>query len=169
MEFRDTYEELRDMISAIEDDKVRKSYAARAKDKYASMKEDEVDWKKAETAYYEARQAENALMARKQAEASKRERQNAVRKSRIRTAKARIRILRTYKKQPANMNELIAKAKKALDACKGYSEYPSLLKAYKKNVAYIRGLDDNSSKSSLLPPASVRPAETPQPTVNPVG
>ncbi len=169
VEFRDTYEELRDMISAIEDDKVRKSYAARAKDKYATLKEDAVDWKKAEAAYYEARQAENALIARKQAEASKRERQNALRKSRVKAAKARIRVLRTYKKQPPNMNKLIAKAKKALDACKGYSEYSSLLRAYKKNVAYIRGLDDHSSKSSIAPAASVQPMQTPQPTMNPVG
>lgn len=168
VEFRDTYEELRDMISAIEDDKVRKSYAARAKDKYATLKEDAVDWKKAETAYLEAKQAENALAARKQAEESRRERQNVLRKSRVKAAKARIRVLRTYKKQPSNMDELIAKAKKALEACKGYSEYASLLKAYKKNVAYIRGLGDHSSKSPIAPAASPQPMQTPQPTMNPV-
>ena len=169
IEFRDTYEELRDMISSIENDDVRKSYAARAKDKYDSYKTDMVNWKKAEREYQEAREAENKLLARKQAEASRKARDKEIKQNRIRKAKARIRILRTFKKQPDNMNELISQAKAALDACKGYSEYQSLSKEYKRNVAYIRSLP--SGVKTMVPQTQMTapPAQTPQPTFNPVG
>lgn len=171
IEFRDTYEELRDLISAIEDDDIRKTYAARAKDKYDSMKTDTVDWKKAEEAYQEAKQAENTLLAKKKAEASKAARKKVLRENRIKTAKARIKLLRTYKKQPKNMNELISKAKTALEACKSYSEYSSLLKAYNQNVAYIRSLPANSitSSSNAQPQATIQPSVTQQPAPSPAG
>lgn len=165
VEFRDAYEELRDMISAIEDDDVRKSFAARAKDKYDSLGSETVDWKKAEQAYQEAKQAENELAARKQAEASKKARERALHDSRVRTARARIRQLRTYKKRPANMEELIARAGRAVDACRGYSEYQSLYSAFKRNEKYIRGLPANNNAKQ--PQATVQPVATPHPTVNP--
>lgn len=170
VEFRDTYEELQDMISSIEDDDVRKTYAARAKDKYDSLKDDSVNWKKAEKAYQEAREAENALLARKQAQASKKAREEKIRESRIKAARARIRLLRTYKKQPANKNDLIAQAKSALDACKNYSEYQSLYRTYKKNVRYINRLPANTTNAAQpQPQVTVPPSAAPQPSIEPVG
>lgn len=169
--FRDAYEELRDMISAIEDDEIRKTYAARMRDKYDSLKSDAVDWKQAEKAYQEARQAENTLQAKKQAEASKAARKKLLRESRIKNARAKIKLLRTYKKQPDNMNDLIANAKAALEACRSYSEYGALLKSYHRNVAYIRSLPkkNTTASSNSQPLVTLQPTVTPQPVPSPAG
>lgn len=155
------YEELRDMISSIQDDDMRKIYAKRAKDKYDSLKDDTVDWKKAAEAYEEAQKEENALLAKKKADASKAARKKQLQESRVKLAKTRIEKLATYTTKPTDAEALISQAKKALDACKKYSEYTSLKSLYDANVAYIRALPDTASD---LNSTNSDPNATPTPT-----
>lgn len=138
----DDYSELRNLISSIEDDDIRKSYATRAKDKYDSLKDETVDWKEVAEEYQKAQSEENALLAREKAEASKAARQKQLRNSRIKLAKTRIKKLKTYRYKPEEVEALISLAKEALDACKKYSEYSSLKALYDKNVKYIRNLPE---------------------------
>lgn len=52
------------MISSIEDDDIRKSYATRAKNKYDSLKDETVKWKDVVKAYEEQQKESNAELAR---------------------------------------------------------------------------------------------------------
>ena len=158
----ETYEELRNMISSIGDDELRKSYATRAKNKYDSLKNDRVDWKKVMEAYEQAKNEENKLLAKEREKASKEAREKQLRESRIKLAKTRIKDLKTYTTRPININELIAAAKEALDACKNYSEYASLKALYDKYVKYIKGLPDkdNSHRTSSNENLEKSPGQT---------
>ncbi|MDD7403135.1 MAG: transglycosylase domain-containing protein [Butyribacter sp.] len=171
-EFVDTYNELRDLISAITDDDVRKTYATRAKNKYDSLKDDTADWKKAATAYEKAKKEENQLLAKEKAKASKTARQKELRESRIKLAKTRIKLLQTYTVKPANVEELISQAKEALEACKKYSEYTGLKVLYDKNVAYIMNLPESTNSmnnqtnnSTSAPQQTQVPSGTPGPSL----
>ena len=168
-EFVTTYNELRDMISSVEDDDTRKLYATRAKNKYDSLKDDSVDWKKAASAYEEAQKEENALIAKKKEEASKAARKKILRESRVKLAKTRINKLNTYKKKPENAEELIKSAKEALDACKKYSEYAALKSKFDKYAAQIRSLpepsantNDPNAVTTPLPQQTQEPQATPE-------
>ena len=59
------------MISSIEDDDIRKSYATRAKNKYDSLKDETVKWKDVVKAYEEQQKESNAELAREKKTASK--------------------------------------------------------------------------------------------------
>ena len=165
-EFRETYEELRDLISGIEDDDVRNSYATRAKDKYDSMKDDSIDWKKAAKAYENAKKEEDEFLAKKQEEKSKNARKKQLKESRIKLAQVRIKKLKLYKYKPDNAEELIAAAEEAVEACKNYAEYNALKAKLTANTAYIRKLP--KSNQSKKPAATESPApqatQTPLPT-----
>ena len=138
--FRDSYKDLRNRISAIYDDDIRNSFATRVKNKYDSLKTQEVDWEAAEKANIEAVQAENLLQAREHAVAAKKASEKKLQKARIRLAKARIKYLKTYETCPENVEELIQKARDAVEACKKYSEYSSLKQELESSITYIRGL-----------------------------
>ena len=125
-----SYQELRDMISSIEDDDIRKSYATRAKNKYDSLKDETVKWKDVVKAYEEQQKESNAELAREKKTASKNARNKQLRKTRVALANTRLKALRGYDYQPDNMVTLLEKAKSAVEACRGYSEYASLNSKY---------------------------------------
>lgn len=139
-EFQELYDELREEISAIEDLDIRNEYAERAKNKYDTMKKEAVDWKKAAEAYIEAKKAEEELDAAKQEERNRESKERQMKKNRIRAARARIERLTVYNIRPANVETLIDRAKEALEKCRNYAEYDSLLDLYEENVDYIRNL-----------------------------
>lgn len=132
------YKELRDMISAIEDDETRNSYAKRAKDKYDSLKDETVEWKKIVQAYEQQRSEANAELARKKAASAKNAREIQKKQTRVELAKTRLEALTGYSYQPSNMASLLAAAKKAVDACKNYNEYVELSRKYEsyRNALY---------------------------------
>lgn len=124
------YKELRDMISAIEDEDTRNSYAKRAKDKYDSLKDETVEWKKVVQEYEQQRREANAELARKKAASAKKARETQRKQTRIGLAKTRLQALTGYSYQPSNMEALLAAAQKAVEACKNYSEYATLSRRY---------------------------------------
>lgn len=164
----ESYEELRNMIASIEDDDVRKRYSTRAKDKYDSLKDETVDWKKAAKEYEKAKSEENKLLAKQKAKESKLARQKELRKSRIKLARVRIKALKTYTYKPANVETLISLAKEALDACKKYNKYNELKALYEENVLYIRSLTEKTTdvnENSTTTQQSPTPSATPAPAV----
>ena len=120
------YKELTDMISSIVDDDVRTDYAVRARNKYDSLKDETVSWKKVVKAYEKQQKEENERLAEKKKNDSERALKNQIYKNKIELARTRIKRMHGYLYQPSNMQILIDSAKEALDACKGYSEYYNL-------------------------------------------
>jgi penicillin-binding protein 1A len=120
------YKELTDMISSIVDDDVRTDYAVRARNKYDSLKDETVSWKKVVKAYEKQQKEENERLAEKKKNDSERALKNQIYKNKIELARTRIKRMHGYLYQPSNMQLLIDSAKEALDACKGYSEYYNL-------------------------------------------
>ncbi len=107
------------MISSIEDDDIRKSYATRAKNKYDSLKDETVKWKDVVKAYEEQQKESNAELTReKKKTASKNARNKQLRKTRVALANTRLKALRGYDYQPDNMVTLLEKAKSAVEACR---------------------------------------------------
>lgn len=149
--FEEGYVQIRSLISAIEDDELRKSYAARAKNKYDSMKKQKVDWKKAAKAYEEAKAVENELLAVQSEKSSKAAKKKALKKSRIRLAKARIKLLASYTERPSDYLELIEQAKEALEKCKEYKEYDALKKLFEENAEYLTNLPDTEKITEAQP------------------
>ena len=82
------------MISSIEDDDIRKSYATRAKNKYDSLKDETVKWKDVVKAYEEQQKESNAELAREKKTASKNARNKQLRKTRVALANTRLKALR---------------------------------------------------------------------------
>lgn len=158
----ESYENLRNLISAMEDDDLRKSYATRAKNKYDSLKDDTIEWEKIAKAYEKYRKEENEVLAKEQEKASREAREEQKKQTRIKLAKARIRKLKLYDYRPANAEDLIAAAEEAVEACKNYGEYKNLKKLLKNAVAYLENLPDTS--------ATPRPGdeEPPQPSNEPL-
>ena len=117
------YKELTDMISSIMDDDVRTDYAVRARNKYDSLKDETVSWKKVVKAYEKQQKEENERLVEKKKNDSERALKNQIYKNKIELARTRIKRMHGYLYQPSNMQILIDSAKEALDACKGYSEY----------------------------------------------
>lgn len=148
--FDQLYEELRDLIAAMTDEDLRKSYATRAKNKFDSMKKEKVEWAKVAREYEAAKKAENELLVRQNQENSQKAREKELHSSRVALAKAKIRKLRTFSVWPANGDALIAEAMAALNACSSYSEYAQLKSLYDTNVAYIKGLKQKSMVSSAI-------------------
>ena len=131
------YKELTDMISSIVDDDVRTDYAVRARNKYDSLKDETVSWKKVVKAYEKQQKEENERLAEKKKNDSERALKNQIYKNKIELARTRIKRMHGYLYQPSNMQILIDSAKEALDVCKGYSEYYNLkamFDMYKKEL-----------------------------------
>lgn len=163
----ESYENLRNLISAIEDDDLRKSYATRAKNKYDSLKDDTIEWAKVAKAYEKYRKEENEVLAKEQEKASREAREEKKRQTRIKLAKARIRKLKLYDYRPDNAEDLIAAAEEAVEACKNYGEYRNLKKLLNEAVEYLENLPDTSAMpgpSEEEPPQqSNEPLVTPEP------
>lgn len=164
------YDELRTMISSIEDDEVRKSYATRAKNKYDSLKDETVDWKKVVAAYEKQQKEENERLAAEKAAISAKARKEQLKKTRIDLANTRLKRLLGYSYQPDNMAALLKEAKEAVDACKNYSEYAGLNSKYEQYRAALYALPTRAayeaSHNNQTPVTNTPvPVATPVPSV----
>lgn len=159
------YKELTDMISSIMDDDVRTDYAVRARNKYDSLKDETVSWKKVVKAYEKQQKEENERLAEKKKNDSERALKNQIYKNKIELARTRIKRMHGYLYQPSNMQLLIDSAKEALDACKGYSEYYNLkamFDMYKKELEELP-VKGESNKKNQTPTDTSEPVATEEP------
>ena len=159
------YKELTDMISSIVDDDVRTDYAVRARNKYDSLKDETVSWKKVVKAYEKQQKEENKRLAEKKKNDSERALKNQIYKNKIELARTRIKRMHGYLYQPSNMQLLIDSAKEALDACKGYSEYYNLkamFDMYKKELEELP-VKGESNKKNQTPTDTSEPVATEEP------
>ncbi len=159
------YKKLTDMISSIVDDDVRTDYAIRARNKYDSLKDETVDWKKVVKAYEKQQKEENERLVEKKKNDSQRALNNQIYKNRINLARTRIKRMHGYVYQPSNMQLLIDSAKQALDACKGYAEYTSLKAMYDEYKAELENLP---TKAEYDRKKNTTPTEAPVETAEPV-
>lgn len=160
------YKKLTDMISSIVDDDVRTDYAIRARNKYDSLKDETVDWKKVVKAYEKQQKEENERLAEKKKNDSQRALNNQIYKNRINLARTRIKRMHGYIYQPSNMQILIDSAKQALDACKGYAEYTSLKAMYDEYKAELENLPTKAEYDKKK--NTTTPTETPVETAEPI-
>ena len=160
------YKKLTDMISSIVDDDVRTDYAIRARNKYDSLKDETVDWKKVVKAYEKQQKEENERLAEKKKNDSQRALNNQIYKNRINLARTRIKRMHGYIYQPSNMQILIDSAKQALDACKGYAEYTSLKAMYDEYKAELENLPTKAEYDKKK--NTTTPTEAPVETAEPV-
>lgn len=160
------YKKLTDMISSIVDDDVRTNYAIRARNKYDSLKDETVDWKKVVKAYEKQQKEENERLAEKKKNDSQRALNNQIYKNRINLARTRIKRMHGYVYQPSNMQLLIDSAKQALDACKGYAEYTSLKAMYDEYKAELENLPTKAEYDKKK--NTTTPTEAPVETAEPV-
>ena len=159
------YKELTDMISSIVDDDVRTDYAVRARNKYDSLKDETVSWKKVVKAYEKQQKEENERLVEKKKNDSERALKNQIYKNKIELARTRIKRMHGYLYQPSNMQILIDSAKEALDACKGYSEYYNLkamFDMYKKELEELP-VKGESNKKNQTPTDTSKPVATEEP------
>ena len=159
------YKELTDMISSIVDDDVRTDYAVRARNKYDSLKDETVSWKKVVKAYEKQQKEENERLAEKKKNDSERALKNQIYKNKIELARTRIKRMHGYLYQPSNMQLLIDSAKEALDAGKGYSEYYNLkamFDMYKKELEELP-VKGESNKKNQTPTDTSEPVATEEP------
>lgn len=160
------YKKLTDMISSIVDDDVRTDYVIRARNKYDSLKDETVDWKKVVKAYEKQQKEENERLAEKKKNDSQRALNNQIYKNRINLARTRIKRMHGYIYQPSNMQLLIDSAKQALDACKGYAEYTSLKAMYDEYKAELENLPTKAEYDKKK--NTTTPTEAPVETAEPV-
>lgn len=160
------YKKLTDMISSIVDDDVRTDYAIRARNKYDSLKDETVDWKKVVKAYEKQQKEENERLAEKKKNDLQRALNNQIYKNRINLARTRIKRMHGYVYQPSNMQLLIDSAKQALDACKGYAEYTSLKAMYDEYKAELENLPTKAEYDKKK--NTTTPTEAPVETAEPV-
>lgn len=159
------YKELTDMISSIMDDDVRTDYAVRARNKYDSLKDETVSWKKVVKAYEKQQKEENERLVEKKKNDSERALKNQIYKNKIELARTRIKRMHGYLYQPSNMQILIDSAKEALDACKGYSEYYNLkamFDMYKKELEELP-VKGESNKKNQTPTDTSEPVAMEEP------
>lgn len=159
------YKELTDMISSIVDDDVRTDYAVRARNKYDSLKDETVSWKKVVKAYEKQQKEENERLVEKKKNDSERALKNQIYKNKIELARTRIKRMHGYLYQPSNMQILIDSAKEALEACKGYSEYYNLkamFDMYKKELEELP-VKGESNKKNQTPTDTSEPVATEEP------
>ena len=162
---KNDYKELTDMISSIMDDDVRTDYAVRARNKYDSLKDETVSWKKVVKAYEKQQKEENERLVEKKKNDSERALKNQIYKNKIELARTRIKRMHGYLYQPSNMQILIDSAKEALDACKGYSEYYNLkamFDMYKKELEELP-VKGESNKKNQTPTDTSEPVATEEP------
>ena len=165
-DLKNDYKKLTDMISSIVDDDVRTDYAIRARNKYDSLKDETVDWKKVVKAYEKQQKEENERLAEKKKNDSQRALNNQIYKNRINLARTRIKRMHGYVYQPSNMQLLIDSAKQALDACKGYAEYTSLKAMYDEYKAELENLPTKAEYDKKK--NTTTPTEAPVETAEPV-
>lgn len=165
---KNDYDTLRTMISSIEDDDVRKSYATRAKDKYDSLNDETVKWADVVKAYEAQKKEENERLAKAKKAASKSARQAQQKKTRIALANTRLKSLLGHEYQPENIGDLLQKAKDAVEACKNYSEYASLKSkydSYRTALYLLPTKAEYEAQGGGGAAATQAPAGTPTPTV----
>lgn len=158
--FVQTYQTVKDMIASIEDDDVRKEYGERCEDKYNSLKDDSLDWKKVVEAYNQWQSEENQRLAEEQQKKSEQAREAQTKKTRIALANTRLKRMTGYVYQPSNMNDLIRKAQDAVEKCKNYAEYISLHNSFVTNRASLLALptqEEYKSQNTPAPSASAEP------------
>lgn len=162
-----SYKELRDLISALEDDDLRKTYSTRAKDKYDSLSDESVEWEKVVEEYEQQRREENEELAREKKTASREARKQQQKKNRIALANTRLKALRGYDYQPENMTTLLQKAHDAVEACKEYSEYSGLKSKYDSYRAALYKLPTKAEYEAKHSNSGVIPAQTQPPNAAP--
>ncbi len=172
--FLEEYTTLRDMISNIVDDDVRKSYSRRLRDKYDSLYDESVKWSKVVKAYEKQQAEENQRIAEENQIKAETERRAQKKKNDIALAKTRINRLHGHSYQPDNMDELIERAEEALEACISYSEYDSLRALFEKYKAEIEALptydeyiEQQNSFQSVIPEETptAQPAQSSEPAI----
>ena len=161
------YIKVRDMVSNIVEDNVRKSYARRLKNKYDSLYDESVEWDKVVKAYEKQQAEENTRIAEENRRKSEAARLDYKHKNDVALAETRIKRLHGHLYQPDNMAGMIKEAKEALDACSGYSEYTSLkelFNKYKNEIESLPTYDEYiSSQTSQTPVPVTEPQETETP------
>lgn len=153
-----TYLELKDMISTITDDDVRKEFSTRCADKYDSLKTENVKWKDVVAAYEQQRKEENERLVEEAARKAEQAREEQTKKTRIALARTRLARLRGRKYQPSNMDELITKAYEAVDKCRGYGEYAELYNQYQEYKAELEALPTKAEYDAMR----VNPTQMPE-------
>ena len=139
-EFEEQYIKVRDMVSTIVDDDVRKSFSRRMRDKYDSLKDESVKWSKVVKAYEKQKAEENERLAQQSSIDAEKARKKQQQATDIALAKTRIKRLHGHLYKPDNIEKLISSASEALNACVSYDEYNSLKKLYEKYKAEIQTL-----------------------------
>ncbi len=162
-ELETEYDALKDLISAITDDDIRKEYMTRLKDKHNSMSKQIDNWKDVVKAFEKKKAEENALLAEQTAEASKEAARQQLKTARLATAKTAIERISNKKYQPSNMEELIDNAKKAVEDCSNYTEYKQLLSDFRNARDEIRSLPTEAEyeMENATPTPSASPTVTP--------
>ncbi|MCR5202500.1 MAG: penicillin-binding protein [Lachnospiraceae bacterium] len=153
------YKTLKNMISAIDDDTVRKAYLTRVTDKYESLADQTLEWKKVVKAYNKKKKEEAEALAEKTAEESVVNAVEAVKNARIETAKTAIKRLSSRKFKPDNISTLIKNAEDAVKKCKNYSEYASLVSSLDAAKRHVSSLP---TKQEYI--ESKKPKNTPTPS-----
>lgn len=166
-EFEGRYVSLRDMVSTIIDDSVRKSYTRRLKNKYNSLKDETTEWSKIVKAYEKQQAEENQRIAEENKHKSEAARWEYKHKYDVELARTRIKRLHGHQYQPDNMDELIKAAKEALDACTGYSEYTSLKALYDKYKGEIQSLPTYEEYKNPVTTRTPAPTTEPEETMVP--
>ncbi|MDE6851321.1 MAG: hypothetical protein K2J67_02385, partial [Lachnospiraceae bacterium] len=128
-------------------------------DKYDSLKDETVEWKKVVEAYEQQQSEANAELARQKAASSKKAREAQQKENRINLAKTRLQALTGYSYQPSNMEALLNAAKKAVDACKNYSEYTSLNRKYQSYRTALEALPTKAEYDAKHASAGSGPTE----------
>jgi hypothetical protein len=146
--FEKTYETLGDMIATIKDDDVRKEYSTRLKDKYDSLKDESLAWKDVVKAYEKQQSEENERIAEESARKASEAREEQTKKTRIALAQTRLKRLQGHKYKPDNVTTLLKNAKKAVEACREYSEYNQLRSDYDRYSEAIQALPTKSEYQS---------------------
>lgn len=138
--FEEQYVKVRDMVSTIENEDVRKSFSKRMRDKYESLKDTSVKWSKVAKAYEKEKAEENKKLAQESSEESEKARKKQQQATDIALAETRINKLHGHLYKPDNMDELIEAASEAVQACASYSRYASLKELFEKYKAEIQAL-----------------------------
>ncbi len=162
--FEEDYITLRDMISTIVDDDVRKSFSRRLKDKHNSLRDESLDWGEVTKAYEEWKAEENERIAEENERRAKEAIREQKHKNAVSLARTRIKRLHGRKYRPSNIEELIARARSALDACEAYVEYPQLKSMFDKYRREIEALPTYEEyKEAKNPRKPAAPSHTPAP------
>lgn len=154
------YLELKEMISSIADDDVRKEFSTRCTDKYDSLKVEDVKWKDVVAAYEQQRKEENERLVEAAALKAEQAREEQTKKTRIALARTRLARLRGRKYQPANMDDLITKAYEAVEKCRGYAEYTELYNQYQEYKKALEALPTKAEYDAIR----VNPTQIPEET-----